>query len=87
MTLECKKCGGRQTKVVPADKMTDFIDKKSTVGNIGTSGTITLSSEAIYAIIMAAIEVVKKFFDWQNKKEQNKRNVVVCLDCGHWEKI
>jgi hypothetical protein len=86
MSLPCKKCSGRNTKVVPEDKFREIAGSANSVNAM--SGKIPLTDEQKNKIEEYVIELIKKIIDLVFDKLFPKKNmVVVCMDCGHWERI
>ena len=47
--------------------------------NLNPGESISLFSTAFMSL--------GKLFSWLKEKEKGNRQVVVCNDCGHWEKV
>jgi predicted nucleic-acid-binding Zn-ribbon protein len=84
MSLQCHKCGSQNTEVVSAEELSNKTGDMTPM-SAATVGMIDpiLVGEAIKSIFQA----LRKLFDFLEEKEKNKRKVVVCKDCGYWEKI
>ncbi len=96
MDLTCKKCGKRNSKVVPAKKLAELLNNEdSKVVNPDTKASLNSTAASVgmidprilIQIIPQILKLAEMVFDWLKKKDKNERNVIVCLDCGHWEKI
>ena len=83
MSLQCHKCESQNTEVISAEELSnktgDMIPMSATAGMISP----ILVAEAIKSIFQA----FGKLFGFLEEKEKNKRKVVVCKNCGYWEKI
>ena len=102
MELACNNCGKRNTKVVPGKKLSELLNTTDTKalnpdtkhslnvmsGSVAMTGTI--DPKIFIKLFPLIIKLAESLLDWLKKKEKNKsteRNVIVCMDCGHWEKI
>lgn len=83
MGVQCNKCGSRNTSIVKARDMAEKTGDRSFIN--ATSGIVNpiLIGEALKVIF----EFFGKLFGWLEEKEKNDKNVVVCKDCGYWEKV
>jgi hypothetical protein len=71
--------------------------KDSKVKFVATANAVgAIDPKELIKILPALVEISKAFFDWlknkdnsKSKKEDvsNERKILVCLDCGHWERI
>lgn len=83
MSLQCKKCGSRNTSTVKAKEMADRTGDSSF--NTAASGMI--NPVLVIATLKAIIDMIGNVFNWLTEKEKNDASVVVCKDCGYWERI
>ena len=83
MSLKCKGCGSRDTEVVSARELSD----KTGDANIMTAAAGALNPVLVVEAINAIFKALGKLFGWLEKKEKGNRKVVVCKDCGYWEKV
>ena len=76
MSLKCRKCGSRNTKITSAKKLAEA------TGNSNIANTVSgfVSPNQI-------LDIIKKFFDWLSEKEKNNAMFVVCQDCGYYERV
>ena len=84
MSLQCHKCESQNTEVVSAEELSNKTGDM-TLMSFATVGIINpiLVVEALKSIFLA----LEKLFGFLEEKEKNKRKVIVCKDCGYWEKI
>ena len=79
MEMQCKKCGSANTVLADAKQFA------SRTGQLGVAGFIDPTTLAeILAAIVAAIGAVLTYL---GLKEKNKKLILVCQNCGWWEKI
>lgn len=83
MLLKCKGCGGNNTEVVSAKELSE----KTGDASIMTSATGTINPILVLEVFKNIFKAMGKLFGWLEEKEKGKRKVVVCKDCGHWDKI
>ena len=83
MSLACNKCGGRNTEVVEAKDLA----KASGDSRVLTAPVGVVSPEVVAGLVAAIAAAVKAIFEWLTESEKNKKNVVVCKDCGYWERV
>lgn len=82
MNLQCKKCKSTNTKVMSAEKLSE-----ETGDNNFNTAAAGVASVAILPIIEKLLDVLGKLFGFLEEKEKNKKQILVCLDCGYWEKL
>ena len=85
MSLQCRKCGSRNTEIVSAKKLSDKIGNKSLM--TANAGFLVVDPVIIAEALKAIFQVLGKLFDYLKEKEKNKRKVVICKDCGYWERV
>ena len=83
MSLKCKECGSRDTKVISARELSAITNDTSVLTTSSGKIDIIFFVEAIKYISQA----LGRLFEWLKEKEKNDSRVVVCKDCGYWEKI
>lgn len=85
MTIACNKCGGRNTQVVAAKDLAKATNNPSVM----TSAAGYIDPKLVVEILALIIQGVVAFFGWKKAAEKNKNNgnVVLCKDCGAWEKV
>jgi len=81
--LKCKECGSRNTQVVSAKELSE----KTGDSSILTAATGYINPVIVIKALKALFEALGKLFGWIEEKEKGNRKVVVCKDCGHWEKV
>jgi len=84
MSLQCHKCESKNTEIVSAEELSNETGDKTPLSG-AAMGAIdpTLVAVALKSIFQA----LGKLFGFLEEKEKNKRKVVVCKDCGYWEKV
>lgn len=80
MGLKCKDCGSRNTKIVEKKDLKDAA-KQVGASVSGASGYIDPDQ------IRAVLKVIAAIFEWLTSREDGKKPVLVCKDCGYYEKI
>ena len=85
MSLQCRKCGSRNTEIVSAKKLSDKIGNKSLM--TANAGFLVVDPVIIAEALKAIFQVLGKLFDYLKEKEKNKRKIVICKDCGYWERV
>ena len=83
MLLKCKGCGSNNTEVVSAKELSE----KTGDTSIMTSATGTINPILVLEVVKHIFKAMGKLFGWLEEKEKGKRKVVVCKDCGHWDKV
>jgi hypothetical protein len=83
MGIQCNKCGSRNTTVVKAKDLADKTGDKS----IMTAASGTVSTAILAELLELLLKVIGKIFGWLEEKEKNDRKVVVCKECGYWERV
>ncbi|MDP1615520.1 MAG: hypothetical protein Q8L68_06960 [Methylococcales bacterium] len=83
MSNQCNKCGSRNTATVNARDMADKTGDSSFI----TAASGTVNPILIVETLKVIFEFLGKLFGWLEEKEKNNRSVVVCKDCGYWERV
>jgi hypothetical protein len=52
-----------------------------------TAASGMISPALVGEVLKAIFEFLGKLFGWLEEKEKNDRSVVVCKDCGYWERV
>ncbi len=86
MSLKCKNCGSRNTTVVSAKELSDRTGDSS-LDSLQVGFIPKESIGSIIAAITAIAVAVGKFFSFSKEKEKSNRKVVLCKNCGYWEKV
>lgn len=81
--MMCKKCNSKNTDVVSAKKLAE----KTNDNQFLTATAGVASTTLIIGAVKSIFEALGKLFGWMEEKEKNDRNVIVCKDCGYWERI
>ena len=83
MSLKCRDCGSRNTDVVSAKELSENTgDESIMISKVGAIDPMIVAA-AIRAIFLA----LEKLSGYLKEKEKGNRKVVVCKDCGYWEKV
>jgi hypothetical protein len=80
--LACQKCGSRNTVVMDRSDLAKATGDASVMSS--ASGMVPMSPDIIIAIIKFAIAAITAIGTWFVTRENNRDEVVVCKDCGHW---
>lgn len=83
MSLKCNSCGSTNTEIVSAKQLSEKIGDPSIM--TGTKGVI--DPTLVVLAIIAIAKALKGLFDWMKQKEKNDHKIIVCKQCGHWERI
>ena len=83
MSNQCNKCGSRNTATVKAKGMAE----KTGDSSFMTAASGMISPALVGEVLKAIFEFLGKLFGWLEEKEKNDRSVVVCKDCGYWERV
>lgn len=78
MHLKCPQCGSCNTLISSAGKLPSITDNKR-------SGYISL--EFLPEILKEIIKAIKKLFRFLEQRERNNAPVLICKDCGYYERI
>ena len=78
MHLICRQCGSCNTLISSAGKLPSITDNKR-------SGYISL--EFLPEILKEIIKAIKKLFGFLEQCERNNAPVLICMDCGYYERI
>jgi hypothetical protein len=103
MELACNNCKKRNTKVVSARKLSKLFKNSDNRGKSVEATAMLLSpslpgGKIDSKILPDILKIAKSTLEWLKKREEkeaekvklkgeNERNVIVCFDCGHWERI
>jgi len=85
MGIQCNKCASRNTIVVKAKDLAKRTSDNSVL--TGMSGTVAGDPAVLLEILKGIVQFLGKLFGWLEEKEKNDRQVVVCQDCGYWERV
>lgn len=83
MSLKCKGCGSRDTEVVSARELSE----KTGDASVMTAAAGAINPVIVVEAINSIFKALGRLFGWLGEKEKGNRQVVVCKDCGHWEKV
>ncbi|MBW4263072.1 hypothetical protein KYQ78_23860 [Escherichia coli] len=83
MPLKCPKCGSRNTVTETAGKIAEVTRDDRFLTS--TSGYISL--EFLPEILKEIIKAIKKLFGFLEQCERNNAPVLICMDCGYYERI
>jgi hypothetical protein len=61
--------------------------EKTGDGSFMTASSGMVSPILIVEALKAIFEFLGKLFGWLEEAEKNDRSVVVCKDCGYWERV
>ncbi|RVR48594.1 hypothetical protein EOL26_18395 [Escherichia coli] len=78
MHLKCPQCGSCNTLISSVGKLPSITDNKR-------SGYISL--EFLPEILKEIIKAIKKLFGFLEQCERNNAPVLICMDCGYYERI
>ena len=78
MHLKCPQCGSCNTLISSEGKLPSITDNKR-------SGYISL--EFLPEILKEIIKAIKKLFGFLEQCERNNAPVLICMDCGYYERI
>lgn len=78
MHLKCPQCGSCNTLISSTGKLPSITDNKR-------SGYISL--EFLPEILKEIIKAIKKLFGFLEQCERNNAPVLICMDCGYYERI
>ncbi len=78
MHLKCPQCSSCNTLISSAGKLPSITDNKH-------SGYISL--EFLPEILKEIIKAIKKLFGFLEQCERNNAPVLICMDCGYYERI
>ena len=81
MGLKCPKCGSINTVVVDKESFAKKTRNEAMLQE--TCGKI--DPKIIIEIIKAIIAIIGMVFALFTAKQKNKKNILLCKDCGHWE--
>lgn len=97
--LKCKACGSINTNIYKAKDLAEKTGDRNLLNPTMTCAALTFSGEDLVkllkdiapVVIPQIIKLVSDFFTEKKKKdraeEENNRNVILCKDCSHWERI
>ncbi|MBY5949290.1 hypothetical protein [Photobacterium rosenbergii] len=83
MSLKCRGCGSRTTEVVNAKELSEKTGDSSFI----TQNQGAIDPNIVAGALKAIFKALGKIFGWLEEREKGNRKVVVCRDCGHWEKV
>jgi predicted nucleic-acid-binding Zn-ribbon protein len=85
MSLQCHKCESRNTEIVSAKELSEKTGDISLMSAGAMAGVI--NPVLVVSALKSIFEALGKLFGYLEEKEKNNRKVIVCKDCGYWEKI
>lgn len=77
MKLQCHKCESNNTQVVNAEKLGDETNGKYGFADLDKISPLLM----INPLILGIGNVFKAF------QKKDERKIVLCKDCGYWEKV
>lgn len=85
MSIACRKCASRNTQVVAAKDLAKATNNPSVM----TASAGSIDPRLVVEILTLLVRGVVAVFGWMKASEKNKdtSTVVVCRDCGAWEKV
>lgn len=91
MSINCSKCGSRNTKIVPWKDLEANLNEKQKQ-ELLAYGQVKLDPKIIIELIKAivALTVAALAFFTERHKNRNKnedKKYVVCVDCGHTQEV
>lgn len=85
MSMQCKKCKSTNTGVFKAkDLATKTGDNRF---NNDSMGAITVDPALLVELAKLLVVLVTSVFSFFKSKQKNERMVLLCKDCGYWEKL
>ena len=81
MSLQCHKCESRNTEVVNADELSDKTE------NAEEPNHVLYNRRFNPVLPIGPLGPLGMLFGLLTDKEKKKRKIVVCKDCGYWEKV
>ncbi len=86
MILKCKACGSTNTCTVSKKELGQLLHQTSPVAGCGVGAM--LSPEIIAALIVASGPIIATVTNHVlKKKRDNDEKILVCKDCGNYEKL
>lgn len=83
MQLKCPHCGSQNTKSGPAWKLADAMNDERLLRT--SSGNI--NPEVLPKILEEIINVIRNLLGYLELREKNNAPVLICRECGYYEKI
>lgn len=83
MPLKCPKCGSRNTVTETAGKIAEVTRDDRFLTS--TSGYI--SPEQLPELLKEIIRSIQRLFRFLEQRERNNAPVLICKDCGYYERI
>jgi hypothetical protein len=83
MGVQCHKCGSRNTSIVKARDLAKAANDPSVL--TGCMGIIPVV--LIGKILDKIFQFLGKLFGFLEEKQKNDASVVVCRDCGYYERV
>ncbi|EEF9166557.1 hypothetical protein RZR38_05185 [Citrobacter freundii] len=83
MQLKCPLCGSQNTRSGPAWKLADATNDERLLRS--SSGNI--NPEVLPEILEEIIKVIKKLLGYLEQREKNNAPVLICKECGYYERI
>lgn len=83
MSLKCKGCGSRETEVVSARELSE----KTGDASVMTAAAGAINPVIVIEAINSVFKALGKLFGFLEEKEKGNKQVVVCKDCGYWERV
>lgn len=82
LKLTCPKCKSRNTEIKMVKDMVEKTGDKSFISN--KSGVTKVSNGEI---LVVTLRVIINLLKWLTVKEENNKKLLICKDCGYWEKL
>ncbi len=83
MPLKCPKCGSRNTVTETAGN----IAKVTRDARFLTSASGYISPEQLPELLKEIIRAIQRLFGFLKQRERNNAPVLICKDCGYYERI
>lgn len=83
MSLACHKCGSKKTTIIKAKDLAKATNDPSVL----TAGAGAINPTIILKIIEVLAEIFMKVFDWKQKSKEGNHNIILCEECGYWERL
>ncbi|HFU75266.1 MAG TPA: hypothetical protein ENK88_03505 [Campylobacterales bacterium] len=84
MSLQCHKCGKRNTEIVSAEELSNKTGATILLSN-SVNGFI--APEVLVGVLGNIAKLAEKILEIIIERKKNKRKVIICKDCGFWERV
>lgn len=85
MSMQCKKCKSNNTGVYKAKDLATKTGDNSF--NTASSGAAAIDPALLIELAKLVVVLLSGIFSWLKSKQKNERMILLCKDCGHWEKL